>query len=176
MHKARAYDKTSGHLHKKLDALDLLILEKMLDDGSVTFRELATIAKTDQRTIASHFDRLKKRGIIRKITVDVDWAQVGLRAVAFVGTTTSHGDAEREKLFQFIKHEPRVLDAYTTIGSHEYFVSICDTDMSRLRSEVCDPLEPMTSGLATSVVIKRIKEPDYHGLLRTLRKDFDVSQ
>lgn len=170
------HNRTSGQLHKELDALDLLILERMLDDGSVTFRELATIAKTDQRTIASHFNLLKKRGIIRKITVDVDWAQVGLTAVAFVGTTTSHGDTEREKLFQFIKHEPRVLDAYTTIGSHEYFVTICDTDISRLRSEVCNPLEPMTSGLATSVVIKRIKEPDYHGLLRTLRKEPDITQ
>ncbi len=167
---------TVGQLHKKLDVLDLLILERMLDDGSVTFKELAAIAKTDQRTMASHFNRLKKRGIIRKITVDVDWAQVGLASVAFVGTTTSHGETEREKLFQFIKREPRVLDAYTTMGSHEYFVTICDTNIARLRSEVCEPLEPMTSGLATSVVIKRIKEPDYHGLLRTLRKELEIPQ
>ena len=169
-------DKTSGQLPKILDAVDLLILEKMLDDGSVTFKELAEMAKTDYRTIASHFSRLKKSGIIRKITIDVDWARLGLRAVAFVGTRTSHGETEREKLFQFIKHQPRVLDAYTTIGSHEYFVTICDTDISRLRSEICDPLEPMTSGLATSVVIKRIKEPDYHGLLRTLRREPEIPQ
>lgn len=161
-------------MHKKLDALDLLILEKMLDDGSVTFKELAAIAKTDQRTIASHFNQLKKHGIIRKITVDVDWTQVGLKAVAFVGTTTSHGHREREKLLQFIKDEPRVLDAYTTVGSHGYFITISGTDISRLRSEVCDPLEPMTSGLATSIVIERIKEPDYQGLLRTLRKELDI--
>ena len=61
---------------------------------------------------------------MRRATVDVDWSKVGLTATAFIGTATSHGDDGRERLLEFIGHEPRVLEAYTTLGSHEYSMTV----------------------------------------------------
>ena len=152
------------------DDLDLFVLEKLIDDSSITFKEIAALAKTDQRTIAKRCENLRNVGIVRRTTVDVDWSKLGLTATALMGTATSHGDETREKLFDFIRKEPRVLEAYTTLGSHEYCMTVLDSNMEKLRVGICDKLEPLTMGLSTSVIVKSIKRPDHKGLLRYLKK------
>jgi len=152
------------------DDVDLFILEKMIEDSTVTFKQLAKLAKTDQRTISKRYERLKMKGVVRRATIDVDWSKLGLAATAYIGTATSHGDESRKRLFEFIEHEPRVLEAYTTLGSHEYSMTVLDTSMERLRGGVCDELEPLTMGLSTSVVVKSIKLADHKGLLDYVRK------
>jgi DNA-binding Lrp family transcriptional regulator len=142
----------------------------MVEDSTITFKQLAKLAKTDQRTIAKRYGRLKREGIVKRATIDLDWAKLGLTATAFIGTTTSHGDENRKRLFEFIQREPRIVEAHTTLGSHEYFMTVLDTDMEKLRGGVCDKLEPLTMGLSTSVVVKPIKRADYEGLLKYVRK------
>jgi DNA-binding Lrp family transcriptional regulator len=151
------------------DDLDLFVLGKMVVDSTITFRQLAKLTKSDQRTIAKRYERLKKEGIVKRATIEVDWSRLGLTARAFMGTATAQGDESRKELIDFVQHEPRVLQAYTTLGSHEYFMILLDTDIERLRSEVCDQLEPLTMGLSTSVVVKSIKQPDHAGLLDYFR-------
>lgn len=151
------------------DDLDLLVLEKMIEDSTITFKQLATLTKSDQRTIAKRYERLKKEGIVKRATIEVDWSRLGLTATAFIGTATPQGDESRKELIDFVQHESRVLETYTTLGSHEYFMIVLDTNMEKLRSEVCDQLEPLTMGLSTSVVVKSIKRLDHKGLLEYLR-------
>ena len=151
------------------DDLDLFVLEKLIDDSTVTFKELAKLAKTDQRTIAKRCERLRNAGIVRRATVDVDWSKLGLTAMAFMGTATSHGDETRKKLLEFIQEEPRVLEAYTALGSHEYSMTVLDSNIEQLRAGICDRLEPMTMGLSTSIIVKSLKRPDHKGLLRYLK-------
>lgn len=154
----------------EVDSLDLAILGKMLVNGRITFKELAEITKSDQRTIASRFERMVKLGIIRRVTVDVDWSKIGLTATAYIGSTTALGEEDRRKLFDFIRKEPRIVEADATIGSHEYFLKVADLDIATLRAEVCAPLEPLTVDLTTSLVTNPIKHTDYAGLFRYLRK------
>ena len=152
------------------DDLDLVVLAKMIEDSTISFKQLAKLTKSDQRTIAKRYERLKREGIVKRQTIQVDWSRLGLTATAFMGTATSRGDESRKELIDFVQHEPRVLQAYTTLGSHEYFMIVLDTNMERLRSEVCDQLEPLTMGLSTSVVVRSIKDPDHKGLLEYIRK------
>jgi DNA-binding Lrp family transcriptional regulator len=152
------------------DELDLLVLEKMIEDSTITFKQLATLTKSDQRTIAKRYEHLKREGIVRRATIDVDWSKLGLTATAFIGTATSHGDESRRRMSEFIEHEPRVLEAYTTLGSHEYSMTVLDSNIEKLRGGVCDKLEPLTMGLSTSVVVKSVKRRDYRGLLEYIRK------
>lgn len=153
-----------------LDSLDIAILERLLADGRMTFKELADITKSDQRTVASRFNRMVKLGIIKRVTLDVDWSKVGLTATAYMGSTTTLGEEDRQKLFNFMRREPRILEAYTTIGTHEYFMTVVDSDIATLRSEICAPLEPLTVDLVTSVIVEPVKGPDFSGLLRYLKK------
>jgi DNA-binding Lrp family transcriptional regulator len=154
----------------ELDELDLQVLAAMLADARITFKELAEKTKNDQRTIANRFERMVKSGVIRKTTLDIDWSKLGLTAWAFMGSTTALGEQDRKRLFEFIRTEPRILQSYATIGSHEYFLEVLDLDIATLRSGVCAPLEPLTVDLTTSVVTNLIKRPDYAGLFSYLRK------
>ena len=148
-----------------VDLLDLVILRSMLANGKITFKELGKITKSDHRTIASRFQRLIALGIIRRVTIDVDWSRIGLTAAAYMGSTTALGQEDRRKLLDFMRREPRILEAYTTLGSHEYFMKVVDWDIAALRSEICGPLEPLTVDLVTSLIVDRVKVADYGGLL-----------
>ncbi len=153
-----------------LDSLDLAILGNMLANGRTTFKQLAEITKSDHRTLASRFQRMIRLGIIKRPTIDVDWSRIGLGATAYMGNTTTLGEEDRRKLFDFMKREPRILEAYTTIGSHEYFMKVVDWDLGALRSEISAPLEPLTVDLAASLIVDSVKAPDYGGPLRYVEK------
>jgi DNA-binding Lrp family transcriptional regulator len=153
-----------------MDLLDLKILERMSVDGRVAFKELANLTKTDQRTVASRFERLMRLGIIRRVTVEIDWAKVGLTTRAYMGSATALGHRDREKLFRYLRKEPRVVWAATTIGTHEYFMETIDVDVKTLRKEVCSELEPLTSNLETSIVTDQMKQRDQTSLLEYFRK------
>jgi DNA-binding Lrp family transcriptional regulator len=151
---------------KRLDTLDLLILEKLLEDGRATFKQLARIAKSDQRTIGNRFNRMVQQGIIKRVTIEIDWTKLGLTTTAYMGSTTALGEEDRKQLFNFIQREPRIVQAYTSIGSHEYFMKVMDHDIATLRSEICSSLEPLTSGLTTSILVNEIKKPQHEDLLQ----------
>jgi DNA-binding Lrp family transcriptional regulator len=151
------------------DALDLRIMELLAQDGSLTHRQLAVKLGVDKRTVAKHFDDLKSKGALR-ITAEIDWSLIGVNAFAFVGTMTALGDEDVAKLYEYIKNEPRVIEAYSTLGSDEYFLVVLDTDLQALREEVLRKLEPLTADLSTAIVSKRIKAKNYAAFLSFLRE------
>jgi Lrp/AsnC family leucine-responsive transcriptional regulator len=153
----------------KLDSLDLSILEKLLVDAQTTFKELARETNTDQRTIALRFRRMLRQGVIRRVTIDVDWSKIGLSVTALIGSTTSEGEDKRNKLLGLIRNEPRILEAFATMGSHEYFIRAVGIDIASVRKEISARLEPLTSKLDTSMVVETMKAPNYKGLMKYLR-------
>jgi len=155
---------------ENVDLLDLKILERMSIDGRVAFKELADLTKTDQRTVASRFERLMRLGIIRGVTIEIDWAKIGLAARAYMGSTTALGSKDREKLFHYLRKDPRIVWAATAIGKHEYFMETIDVDVRTLRKGVCSELEPLTSNLETSIVTDQMKQRDQTSLLGYFRK------
>jgi len=152
------------------DSLDIMILKELLSDGRMTFKKLAVKTRTDQRTIANRFERMVRLGVIRRATLDIDWSKLGLTASAFMGSTTPLGEQDTKRFYDFIRREPRILESYATIGSHEYFLRVLDVDIASLRAGVCAPLEPLTADLTTSIVTNPIKPADYVGLLSYLTK------
>jgi DNA-binding Lrp family transcriptional regulator len=142
--------------HFEADDLDLKILELLSKDGSVGYTELAKATGVDKRTVAKHAEAMKKNGVLR-IGAEIDWAMLGMGAYAFVGAQTELGEA-KTKLYDFIRGEPRVVSAYSTVGSSEYFFVVLEEDLQGLREDVLRALEPMTAGLTTAIVSTRFKE------------------
>jgi DNA-binding Lrp family transcriptional regulator len=141
----------------RADELDLRMMELLAEDGGLNYRQLADRLHVDKRTVAKHIDTLKKNGAL-KITAEIDWSLIGVNAFAFVGTMTALGDEDVAKLYEYIRNEPRVIEAYSTLGSDEYFLVVLDTDLQTLREEVLRKLEPLTADLSTAIVSKRIKK------------------
>lgn len=151
------------------DALDLRMMELLAGDGSLTYRQLADRLGVDKRTVSKHMEVLKRNGAL-KITAEIDWSLIGVNAFAFVGTMTGLGDEDVAKLYEFIKNEPRVIEAYSTLGSDEYFLVVLDRDLRTLREEVLRRLEPLTADLSTAIVSTKIKAKDHAAFLSYLRE------
>jgi len=149
------------------DPLDLKIMTLLAENGDLEYRQLAEITKVDKRTVAKRVENLKSRGIL-KISAEINWQAIGVRALAFVGTMTALGDAEVANLYEYIKAEPRVLEAYSTVGSDEYFLTVLDVDIQTLREEVLRRLEPLTADLSTAIVSTMMKERNYSAFLAYL--------
>ncbi|MDE1770707.1 MAG: Lrp/AsnC family transcriptional regulator [Thaumarchaeota archaeon] len=149
------------------DELDLMILEYMSGDANVQFKQLAESLKVDQRTIAKHVSKMKENGVLKN-KIEINWSRIGLGIAAYVGAETGLGEKDLGKLHEFIRKEPRVVEAYSTIGSQEYFIKVLEADLQSLREEVMMPLEPITSKLTSSIISSQVKQQDDVSLLRFL--------
>jgi len=146
------------------DELDFRILQLLVKDATLQDRNIASKTGVDKRTVAKRIHRMKSAGVL-KHAVEIDWSLLGAGVSAYVGSTTALGEEDVAKLYEFIRREPRVIEAYSTIGSNEYFLRILDIDLQTLREEVLRKLEPLTADLATSIVSSQIKSKNLSAFL-----------
>jgi len=151
------------------DELDLMILEHMAKDASIQFKQLADILKVDQRTIAKRVNNMKEKGVFKN-KIELDWSRLGINISAYVGAETGLGDDDVKKMHDYVQKEPRIIEAYSTIGDQEYFFKVMESDLQSLREEVMTRFEPITAKLSSSIVSSQIKRQDDVALLRFLRQ------
>ena len=150
----------------KMDEIDLRILEALVDDGRITFKELAKKFGIDERMVSRRVERLVKEGVISRFTVDIDWSKLGFEMQAYVSTRTAVGEDLRTRLFEFFDTDPRIVRVDSTVGAYEYVLYAICRNLQDFRSKIGTPLEPLTAGLSTSIVSHHIKPLDYKPLLR----------
>lgn len=165
----RSMRKTSRMGGFRADGLDFRILELLVKDARTQNRELASKLGVDKRTIAKRLERMRREGVL-KHAIDIDWSMLGVGVSAYVGSTTALGEEDVAKLYEFIRTEPRVVEAYSTVGSNEYFLRVLDVDLQTLREEVLRKLEPLTADLATSIVSSQIKPKNLSAFLAFLQE------
>ena len=151
------------------DELDLMILEYMAKDASIQFKQLAEILKVDQRTIAKRANIMKEKGVFKN-KIDIDWSRLGIAVSAYVGAETGLGEEDVKRMHNYVRKEPRIIEAYSTIGDQEYFFKVMETDLQSLREEVMTRFEPITAKLSSSIVSSQIKRQDDFALLRFTRQ------
>ena len=151
------------------DELDLMILEYMAKDASIQFKQLAEILKVDQRTVAKRVNNMKEKRVFRN-KMELDWSRLGVAVSAYVGAETGLGEADVKRMHDYIRKEPRILEAYSTIGDQEYFFKVMETDLQSLREEVMTRFEPITAKLTSSIISSQIKQQDDLALLQFLRQ------
>ena len=149
------------------DQLDLLILEAMIQNPEISYKDLAKLFHVDQRTVAKRVKTMMAGGVLRR-TVEVNWEKLGL-AQAFVSSTTARGIEYARKMSEIVDTDPRIVEGYETLGSYHYFMKIIETDAYRMRDSVLRELDVLAAELTTTLVTKRVKH-DYRSLLRYLRE------
>lgn len=60
----------------KLDALDIALLESLIKNGRKSFNEIAKEIKTSAPTVKTRYDRLVNIGLIKAITLDLDFGKL----------------------------------------------------------------------------------------------------
>jgi DNA-binding Lrp family transcriptional regulator len=149
------------------DEFDLLLLEAVLQNPGISFKELARLFGLDQRTVAKRMKKLTGEGVLKQ-SIEIDWAKLGF-AQAMVGSTTAKGIGYARKMSEFVNTDPRIVEAYETLGTNQYFMKIIETDTYRMRDTVIRELDVLAAELTTSLVTKRVKR-DYRSFIRYLRE------
>lgn len=68
-----------------LDEIDTRILELLEEDARRSFTEMAEKLKVSESSVRKRVSALQKEGVIKKFTIRVDNAKLGLNTVAIVG-------------------------------------------------------------------------------------------
>jgi len=151
-----------------VDEFDLLLMEIMIKRPGISYKQIAGILHVDQRTVAKRIKTLTAEGVLRQ-AVEIDWSKLGLQARAMVGSTTARGIEYARKLNDLIESDPRIVEAYETLGSYHYFVEVIEEDAYKMRDSVLRDLDVVTAELTTSLITRRLKY-DYSALVRYLRE------
>lgn len=154
-----------------LDEIDMSLLELLLEDGRMTFKDLGKRLGIDERLAARRVARLEREGVIMGYTASIDWSRLGFTAEVWVGTRTGVGKELKDRFFEFMQKNPNIVEVKSTVGTYEYiFHAICE-DLHEYRLRVGTPLEPLTAGLSASITTETVKALDVKQLIRSrLRK------
>ena len=67
-----------------LDEKDKIILDILQEDASLSTYKIAKKTRIPQTTVLNRMRKLKKEGIIRKYTIDIDWKKQGMNNKALI--------------------------------------------------------------------------------------------
>lgn len=80
------------------DDIDLRILDALIADARQSFRQISRSLGISVATVASHVERLEKRGVVRRYAALVDYEKIGFAFPVIIEVKVAHGklfDAER---------------------------------------------------------------------------------
>jgi len=102
---------------EKLDDLDKLILKRLIENARIPITTIANEAKTSSQNVLNRIRKLKKRGIITKFSIDLDYPKLGIvfcKTFIYLQNIT----IERLKeLYNYCAQQPKIFALTTTLGA-----------------------------------------------------------
>jgi DNA-binding Lrp family transcriptional regulator len=151
----------SGHAagQTNVDHLDRRILERLLREGRVSFRQLATEMHVSTTTVASRVARLERANVIRGYLASVDFQKLGYELTVVTEIHVSKG--KLVEMEQEIAKLPNVCAVYDVTGEIDAIV------VSKCRSR--EELSRFTKALLSMHFVERTNS---HLVLTTVKEDF----
>jgi Lrp/AsnC family transcriptional regulator for asnA, asnC and gidA len=141
----------------EIDELDHKILKLLQEDGRLPFMDIAQKLKLSESTIRKRVQALKERGVIKRFTVEIDPAKIGLNTVAIVGV-----DVDPPKLLEVAQklcEFKEIRCVATSTGDHMIMTEIWTKDgreLTRLISEKIGPIEGVKK-ICPAIILERLK-------------------
>ena len=98
----------------KADAIDVRILEALMDDGRASFTQIAKTTSLTTPTVSARMDRMTKSGMIKKFVPILSPGSVNRGMAAMISLKVKSPSAER--LANDLAKLPEVESLYTTTG------------------------------------------------------------
>jgi len=164
---AKKLDETgpqAGYSHSasgqtRIDHLDRRILERLLQEGRVSFRQLASELRVSTTTVASRVARLEKAKIIGRYSAVVDFQRLGYELTVVTEIHVSKG--KLVEMEQEIARLPNVCAVYDVTGEIDAIV------ISKCRNR--EELSHFTKSLLAMHFVERTNS---HVVLTTVKEDF----
>ena len=147
----------------KLDDKDLKILELLRDNARMTTSEMFKKLGMPQTTIHNRIKRMKKSGIIKRFTIDLDGKKIGRGLVAYILCTVSYRTSRGQKISQYevakmIQVLPEVEDVSIVTGDIDLIVKVALGDVDELNDFIIYKLRDIDGieKTVTSVVLSEV--------------------
>ncbi len=141
----------------EIDELDRKILKLLQEDARLPFLEIAKKLKVSESTIRKRVQALKEKGVIKRFTIEIDPAKIGLNTVAIVGI-----DVDPPKLLEVAQklcEFKEIRCVATSTGDHMIMTEIWTEDgreLTRLISEKIGPIEGVKK-ICPAIILERLK-------------------
>ncbi len=143
-----------------LDELDKAILRELQADARRTNKDIAAAVGVSPSTALERTRGLRKRGVIRGATLDVDLAAVGRSVQALVAIRIRPPSRRNIEGFRnWISQLPETIGVFVVTGSEDFLVHVAVKDNQDLYAFVIDRLtqRPEIADVRTSVVYEHLR-------------------
>ncbi|MDW8040753.1 MAG: Lrp/AsnC family transcriptional regulator [Nitrososphaerota archaeon] len=141
----------------EIDEVDKKILKLLQEDARLPFLEMAQKLKLSESTIRKRVQALKERGVIKRFTIEIDPAKIGLNTVAIVGI-----DVDPSKLLEVAQKLCELKEircVATSTGDHMIMTEIWTKDgreLTKLISEKIGPIEGVKK-ICPAIILEKLK-------------------
>ena len=141
--------------------MDMEILKILEDDARISLMDIATMLKTDEKTIENRIAELKKIGVIRKFKTSINWRKTG-KHIATAVIQVKVVPQERsgfERICKEISKDSRVKDVFVATGEYDLIIRVEASNIDDLSKFVTEKLAPKKEvvGTYTHIVLEEYK-------------------
>jgi Lrp/AsnC family transcriptional regulator, leucine-responsive regulatory protein len=142
-----------------LDEIDLKVLQHLMQEGRITWSELASRLDLSTPAASDRVRRLQERQVIKGFAALVEPAAIGCHLTAFIAITLEH-PRHRAILLQSIQALPEIQECHHVTGEDDYLLKVrCQTTQA-LEHLISDELKEIPGVLKTrtTIALSTVKE------------------
>lgn len=117
----------------QLDDIDTRIISALGVDGRRSYAEIGLEVSLSTAAVHERVKKLLERGVIKRFSISVDPATVGLNFTAFVAIRNDGGIHCRE-VGQRVRELPEVMELHSVAGEHDFVAKIRTTHARALEN------------------------------------------
>ncbi|WP_020669486.1 Lrp/AsnC family transcriptional regulator [Amycolatopsis nigrescens] len=110
-----------------MDAIDRQLVAQLLEDGRLTYQELAKAVRLSANTTADRVRRLHSSGVIRGYHAALDYQAIG-RPLILISDLRLREGYDNELFHQNLASIPQIVEAFRTTGEYDYQIRLACTD------------------------------------------------
>ncbi len=137
---------------KKVDKLDLKILQIISVDARVPFKDVAEVCGVSRAAIHQRVQRLTEAGIITGSGYNVYPKYIGYSTCTFVGITLERGSMYKEVANELLKI-PEIVECHFTTGNYTMLVKLYSRDNEHLMELLNNRIQEINGVISTETLI-----------------------
>ncbi|MEM1688147.1 MAG: Lrp/AsnC family transcriptional regulator [Nanopusillaceae archaeon] len=138
----------------KIDEIDIKILKILEKNSRIHNTQIAKLIGITEAAVRKRIEKLKKIGIIRKFTIELDYKALDYKTV-IIGL-----DVQKNKIFDVIKKIPKINNLksiYISVGDHDILLEFVYKDQNDLEKfiKIIRKIDGITD-ICPAILIERV--------------------
>lgn len=141
----------------KIDSTDRKILKYLIRDARMKVTEIASHVGMTSAAVHQRLSRIKKEGLIKGFTTQIDEKQLGYHTCAFVGIFMDRNSHYQSIVQQLLKID-EVVEAHYTTGVYGLFIKLYARDNDHLMELLNKKIQEI-KGITRTETFISLEEP-----------------